>query len=523
MNRPLFLLMAVLLAIAAALVPVVVSVRFAEEEATRREQQHLLAFTQGAVQRIERVMADATQAIQEMEAQTDPPCSPGNLITLRRIVFTYRSVQDAGRRVGNTRLCSALLGDAYGRGLTLAPPDWRGQDGLEYWFAARNPFGTPRPEMLIARNGHYVSLDPKSLVDVVGLEQRDLAAVSLGTHRVVATTPGADPVQMERRYADPSADDGSHYYAVARATNLPFAVVSRAPKGQLLSNWPLLVGVCILTGLAVGTAAGVLILRLISRRFSMEWALRAAVRRREISVQYQPIIALADRRCTGAEALLRWRHNGEMVSPELLISIARQAGLMAQITDQVLDRVLDELGDWLRSHPDFYVSVNVEAQDLKTQRFLDVLAARLAGTGIGARQIRIEITEHAFLEAKSARGIIQAFRDAGHPVYIDDFGTGYSSLSYLQNFKVDALKIDKSFTDTIGRDAASSTVAPHIIRMAHELGFEVVAEGVEHEEQARYLRERGAQYAQGWLYSRALPGDALMRFVQERQPVPETT
>ncbi|MNN69302.1 putative membrane protein YjcC [compost metagenome] len=132
--------------------------------------------------------------------------------------------------------------------------------------------------------------------------------------------------------------------------------------------------------------------------------------------------------------------------------------------------------------------------------------------------MRIEITERSFLHADAVRGVIQAFRDAGHPVYIDDFGTGYSSLSYLQVFKVDALKIDKSFIDTIGHEAASSTVAPHIIAMAEALGFEVVAEGVEHEAQVRFLRERGAQYGQGWLFSHALPADALLRYLEREAP-----
>ncbi|WP_338084070.1 EAL domain-containing protein [Cupriavidus necator] len=103
--------------------------------------------------------------------------------------------------------------------------------------------------------------------------------------------------------------------------------------------------------------------------------------------------------------------------------------------------------------------------------------------------------------------------EAGHPIYIDDFGTGYSSLSYLQVFKVDVLKIDKSFIDTIGREAASSAVAPNIIAMAEALGFEVVAEGIEHEDQARFLRERGAQFGQGWLFSRALPADGLQAYL----------
>ncbi|MGF6853199.1 sensor c-di-GMP phosphodiesterase-like protein [Paraburkholderia sp. CI3] len=114
------------------------------------------------------------------------------------------------------------------------------------------------------------------------------------------------------------------------------------------------------------------------------------------------------------------------------------------------------------------------------------------------------------------RQTIAAFRSAGHPVYIDDFGTGYSSLAYLQTFMIDALKIDKSFVDTIARDAASSIVAPHIIDMAHELGVEVVAEGIERDEQVEYLLRRGVQYGQGWLFAKAMRREELVAWLEAR-------
>lgn len=117
-----------------------------------------------------------------------------------------------------------------------------------------------------------------------------------------------------------------------------------------------------------------------------------------------------------------------------------------------------------------------------------------------------------------ARDTIQAFRDAGHPVYIDDFGTGYSSLSYLQSFKVDALKIDKSFVDTIGQEAASSTVAPHIIAMARSLGLQVVAEGIEDRAQADFLRDQGVDYGQGWLFGRPVPAVELVQLLARAAP-----
>jgi sensor c-di-GMP phosphodiesterase-like protein len=210
---------------------------------------------------------------------------------------------------------------------------------------------------------------------------------------------------------------------------------------------------------------------------------------------------------------VRWKHHNRIVRPDHFIPLAEHRGLIQAITDQVLDTVLLELAEFLKRYPEYYVSINLSAGDLTTPRFLGVLRAALARQKVRPEQIRIEATERGFLDAEAAKEVIGAFRDAGHPVYIDDFGTGYSSLSHLQNFHVDALKIDKSFVDTIGQDAASSSVASHIIDMAATLDVQVIAEGIEREEQASYLHARGAQFGQGWLFSPPLTAAEFIRYV----------
>ncbi|MFJ4292133.1 EAL domain-containing protein [Cupriavidus sp. NPDC089707] len=513
-----FLGIAISLACVAAVVPIALSLRAAEQEVARREQEQLELFATAAVARMEMVMAEVTAALHEMEDLPDAPCSDGNLASLRRIAFSYRYLRDTGRYAGTYRLCSALLGDVFRRHMTLPEPDWRDGKGFEYWFDVDNPFGASRPAMLVGLNGQYVSIDPMSFVDIVELAARHIGAVNQATGVIFASTPGASLAQMESIFHRSSQGESDEFGIVRRSERIPFAAIVQAPHAQLLESWPMLVASIVLGGLVIGVLLAAVVLRIVSRRLTLEAALRNAVRRHQLEVHFQPIVALADGRCTGVEALLRWRRDGQMVPPDVLVTLAEQSGQMAAITDHVLERAVAELGPLLRARPDFYVSINVSAEDLRTPRFLEVLTARLPGTGIAPRQVRIEITERSFLHADVVRGVIQAFRDAGHPVYIDDFGTGYSSLSYLQVFKVDALKIDKSFIDTIGREAASSTVAPHIIAMAEALGFEVVAEGIEHEAQVRFLRERGAQYGQGWLFSRALPADALLRYLAQEAP-----
>jgi EAL domain-containing protein (putative c-di-GMP-specific phosphodiesterase class I) len=268
-----------------------------------------------------------------------------------------------------------------------------------------------------------------------------------------------------------------------------------------------------LAGVASGLTLSAWLGLLMVRRLSPLGQLSDAVRRHQFIVAYQPIVDLATRRCIGAEALVRWKQQNRIVRPDHFIPLAEHRGLIQAITDQVFDTVLLELGEFLQRYSELYVSINLSAPDLTSRRFLERLTPALAAAKIAPRQIRIEATERCFLDADAAKEVIQAFRDAGHPVYIDDFGTGYSSLSHLQNFQVDALKIDKSFVDTVGQDSASSSVASHIIDMALTLHVQVVAEGIEREEQACYLRTRGAQFGQGWLFSAPLTAPDFIRYV----------
>jgi sensor c-di-GMP phosphodiesterase-like protein len=269
----------------------------------------------------------------------------------------------------------------------------------------------------------------------------------------------------------------------------------------------------LLAGVAGGLALSAWLGIFMVRRLSPLGQLSDAVRRHQFIVAYQPIVDLATRRCIGAEALVRWKHQNRIVRPDHFIPLAEHRGLIQAITDQVFDTVLLELGEFLQRYSELYVSINLSAPDLTSRRFLERLTPALAAANIAPRQIRIEATERCFLNADAAKEVIQAFRDAGHPVYIDDFGTGYSSLSHLQNFQVDALKIDKSFVDTVGQDSASSSVASHIIDMALTLHVQVVAEGIEREEQACYLHTRGAQFGQGWLFSAPLTAPDFIRYV----------
>lgn len=232
---------------------------------------------------------------------------------------------------------------------------------------------------------------------------------------------------------------------------------------------------------------------------------KRAIQRNEFIVVYQPIVALADGRCAGAEALVRWqRDDGALLAPDRFLPDAQRHGYLDAITDLVVTQTLADLAPTLRCHPGMHVAVNIPAQDINSGRILTVIEAELAATGIAAAQLWLEITEGSSMETESCRAVMERARRNGHLIALDDFGTGYSCLRYLHELPCDVLKLDRSFISSIGTGLPPHPVLGCIIDMARKLKLGIVAEGVETAAQARYLQQAGVDYAQGWHYARPM-------------------
>jgi sensor c-di-GMP phosphodiesterase-like protein len=503
----------IVIASTAAFAPAGIGYVFARRTQFQDDATRLSVVADAALRHAEDVTLRLSGALREVGKVSALPCSTLYLRELRRIAMLHAQVRDAGAydRDGHWQ-CSSLLGAVSAgtpESLSLPTPDWRSRDGVSAWYAlAHLPGG--QESLVMGRDGAYISADPLQYVDTrapIGL-----TVINTEANRVIARTPATDAGVALAVYRMKAPAPDCTTYVVRRSVSMPLAVVVSAPHQTVHQRLAMLPWAWLLGGMAAGLACAGWAAFFIVRRLSPRGQLRDAVRRHQFIVAYQPIVDLATRRCVGAEALVRWKYHDRIVRPDHFIPLAEHRGLIQAITDQVLDTVLLELGDFLRRYEDYYVSVNLSASDLTTHRFLDVLGPAIAQQGVRAEQIRIEATERSFLDADAAKEVITAFRAAGHAVYLDDFGTGYSSLSHLQNFRVDGLKIDKSFVDTVGQDAASSSVASHIIEMAATLDVQVIAEGIEREEQAAYLSARGARFGQGWLFSAPLTAAEFIRF-----------
>jgi EAL domain-containing protein (putative c-di-GMP-specific phosphodiesterase class I) len=249
------------------------------------------------------------------------------------------------------------------------------------------------------------------------------------------------------------------------------------------------------------------------QRVELENDLRRALERDELRLHYQPLVDLASERIVGLEALVRWEHPTRgLVPPLSFIPLAEETGLIIPIGRWVLETACRQARRWLDELPEspLVMSVNLSARQFGQPTLVEDIAATLAATGLPADRLELEITESVLLsESEDNATALRAIRDLGVGLVLDDFGTGYSSLSYLRRLPLDTIKIDRSFVDGIDDDNSNLPIVQAVIALAHGLGIEVVAEGIETAGQLARLRELVCDRGQGYYYARPQPPEAL--------------
>jgi diguanylate cyclase (GGDEF)-like protein/PAS domain S-box-containing protein len=250
-------------------------------------------------------------------------------------------------------------------------------------------------------------------------------------------------------------------------------------------------------------------------RLATELALRRAIKEGELRVHYQPIVNLTTGRTTAVEALVRWEDPTEgMIFPDRFIPIAEETGLIIPLGEWVLGEACRQAHRWHTEYPelrDLTMSVNLSGRQIAQSDVVSVVTNILSTTGLTPSGLVLEITESVLMgDAEKAITVLHGLKGLGVGLSVDDFGTGYSSLSYLKRFPVDILKIDKSFVDGLGTEGQDLAIVQATVTLAHSLGLETVAEGVESPSQLDALRTLGCDKAQGYLFSRPQSATAII-------------
>lgn len=464
---------------------------------------------------IEKSSTDSRRVLEKINHSPYARCSDQEVGYFRDLIYTSEYLKDGGRMRDGQIACSATFGRMRASAERY-PPLAELKGGIRL-YRDLPPLRVAGQSVTIIQQGDaYAVYDPFNLTSLrrasmhFAMFDRDLASGKI--QWLVGAVPNprygsrmADGTEIGKRTL--YATRCSLRFSSCYTTYTSFDEVFSAQSGELRS-YKILSGFC-------GALFCLVCATLYRRNKAIEQQLRRAIRRNELRVAYQPIFDLTTGEIESAEALARWTdEDGYAISPEVFIKIAEDRGFVGDVTRAIVHQASRDLKKILQTYPAFRVNVNIAAADLRDPEFLPALEHALASEGVAAPALGIEITESSTARNQAAKETILQLRNRGHVVHIDDFGTGYSNLAYLHDLSVDVIKIDRAFTQSIGTDSVKVSIIPQIFSMANTLGLQVVVEGIETEQQAKYFA--GLQphvCAQGWLLCRPVPLEELMRML----------
>lgn len=480
-----------------------------------QQERQLEDLTHVALRRSQTAIDFGSEAIVELAAKGAMHCDPGSLQTVRLRVYEHGAVKDIRAVDGNgTVLCSAYSETLeFDNGWATRDTMQRAADPTLRIFKVEQFFGVALGVMkdVDAKNGIVAILSiGNSLFDIMPAELRDRSQVllELGDGQVIANS----------RTAPQQALAGDVMTISVASDRYPIRTTLRVER-QALAGWDQQPYLPILAIAGVlGLAFSAMLARLMGRPPNPIQDIDQAIAANEFRPYLQPIFDLESRMIVGAEILARWvKSDGTVLPPSRFIELAEEVDRIEPITWQLLSAALRDLQQTLKQDKAFRLSLNIAPRHFMKSDFIGNLRRLVNDAGVATRQITLEITEReAFANLDDAARVVAEVRHFGFKVAIDDVGIGHSGLSQIQRLGANTLKIDKFFVDCIGKDASAAVVVEMLARMAVGMSMDVVAEGIEFEEQAQALLKCGITRGQGYLVSPPLPAPAFLDMLAKR-------
>jgi sensor c-di-GMP phosphodiesterase-like protein len=457
---------------------------------------------------------EIVSTLDQVNASPFPFCSDQDIARLRSLAFQGHLVKEIGRVRDKALYCTSVNG-RLDHPIPEGTPDIVLASGrtislhrlLETVPGMYGDITHYRGASFISAQNAFGDLTEAPMTYTTALTNRS-------TGKVLRTAGVPLALSSEEVFAEKELLKGAVLFLPKCSTRYaPCVVTGITVHDALRLNRPLIFGF-VLLGVLSGVALGFTLI-IQRRKRTLATQLRSAIHRELLTVAYQPIVDVKTGTILGAEALARWSdEDGQPIRPDVFVTTAEEQGFITKLTSLVLKLIVAEMGDFLRTHPDFHINVNIAAADLADPQFLPMLEKLLLKNSIAQRSINLELTERSTADHHLAITAIGKLRQRGHEFHIDDFGTGFSSLSYLNQLAIDAIKIDRAFTEAIGTGSLTAAIVPQILAMAQSLKIKVIVEGVERAEQATFFAGLDQQIlAQGWFYSSAIPAAELIRLI----------
>lgn len=478
------------------------------------EERDMDAYMTVLMSQANRIVTSARKTLEQTNRSPYLVCSDDDKRYLRELLFSAYHIKDIGRLINDRLQCSTLLNDIDTDEVRSTEDVLLGDGTYVY--------------------GDHQLLTPGSHGPVMGRAEANVVlssvafdALHVSQYHFAVFLVNSDKTKSARLYSFPDEFPGNVQNSFVPTRNSRFFGVGDDILRE--NTCDPVTGVCIalatseswhtqsdgilpvlftVLGTCVGAGLGVGWNYYRNRDRSLVSLLKKALAANSLTLVYQPVVCIGSGRITGFEALIRWEiTKGDFVPPDLFIARAETAGIADRITIYVVDHMLAEMGELLREQRDLCININMTAGDVQNPTFRAALEQRLLAADIDPHQIGLELTERTAVDFSKASEGIKDLRERGHRIYIDDFGTGYSSLAYLGELQVDAIKIDKAFTRTVGDEDGKVSIVPQIISMAHGHNLDIVVEGIETAAQAEYFRSiSGNISGQGWFFGK--PVDA---------------
>ena len=481
----------------------------------REVRGELIAYAERLVRTGDQIGEENERAIDAVTHDNLPFCSDPELAFMRDFVFHSAHIRDIGRVKERRLYCTTGIG-RLSEPIPTAAPDITSGD-LKLFFHRPILISSTTTGFIVEKDGVSLVLNPDAIQN---LDEPPRFYIGLlydrNNHRMLQTFGPPLSLTVDQVLAGRLVEQNGVLYQPRCSPTSMVCQVAAISRGNIMAPGGLLVICFLIGGALLGLALSVIVILFYKEQRSIERQLRRAIRTGRVGVVYQPIVHLGTEMIVGAEALVRWNNDtGEEVKPEIFVALAEERGFVGDITQLVLQRSIHELADLLIGG-NFKLTINIASADLSKPDFFMQLKTAVSAAKVPPGSIGLELTERSTADQNVAIRAVSALKDAGHSVYIDDFGTGYSSLSYLHHLAIDAIKIDRAFTQTVGTEAVTASVVPQILKMASELSLAVVVEGIETTQQAEYFRRAGENIlGQGWLFGSPAPAALLKSRVRE--------
>jgi len=500
---------------------------FGEDMLIRQARSEAHEFATRLVDRADALGKEANTVLSAVSQGAHPrfePCSEADLAFMDGLLLGTNYIKDIGRIQNNAFLCTSLHNRIPNPRPLAASPTFVEKDGHAIYKDLPGLVGSSHTSAIVYQNAG-VLIDDLSLFNFPQSPMR-YTTFSVDFDRKLAIpifgTPSALPVDKVLSQSQGQFDGRT--YASVCSSSYPMCAAAYISGDDLMQGHRSILWASAAFGALFGVLIALTAIVFFRSQSTLVNQLQKAVRRGELFLAYQPVVELPSGRFVGAEALVRWHPaSGEQINPDVFIPIAERSGFIGEITRLVIKRAISELGPLLQQFPDLHIAVNFAAPDLADPAVLNALDRSLEISGIPPSAIVVELTERITGDRQVAQKAITQLRRRGHIVFIDDFGTGYSSLAYLSELNVDGMKLDRSFTSSVGTGAVTAAIVPQILAMAAALNLMVVVEGIEteaqvqyfsHVEQAGKLTQDGRpMLGQGWYFSRPLSPEAFTQRV----------